>query len=115
MAFQLAFNNSLNARGIPVVNSLLSDACVNDRTVRNESMGLMNRLVNTGENDIQSALTDSFMLLQEQTKAINKENQILVASILKNGLPEGWSSQSYKAIWLIVDHAGLKSKKKISL
>lgn len=52
------------------------------------------------------------MLLQGQTQTIDKENQILVASILKKGLPEGLSSQSYKAIWLIVDHADLKFQKK---
>lgn len=31
---------------------------------------------------------------------------------MKKGLPKGLSAQSYKAIWLIVDHAGLKFQKK---
>lgn len=84
----------------------------NDQKFRTESMTLMNKLNSTGANDVPSSLIDSLMLLQEQILAIDKENQILVASILKKGLPEGLSSQSYKTIWLIVDHAGLKFQKK---
>lgn len=72
----------------------------------------MNRLNSAGADGMTASAIDSLMLLQEQTQTIDKENQILVASILKKGLPEGLSAQSYKAIWLIVDHAGLKFQKK---
>lgn len=108
----LVFSTFLKAQSIQEIDSLLLMAYENDQKFRTESMTLMNKLNSTGANDVPSSLIDSLMLLQEQILAIDKENQILVASILKKGLPEGLSSQSYKTIWLIVDHAGLKFQKK---
>lgn len=105
---------SLSAQSIQKIDSLLFGAYESDQKIRMESMTLMNRLNSAGPNDVPGSVIDSLMLLQEQTQAIDKENQILVASVLKKGLPEGLSSQSYKAIWLIVDHADLKFQKNIS-
>lgn len=108
----LILSTSLNAQRIQEIDSLLSGAYEKDQKVRIESMALMKKLNGAGADGMTVSAIDSLMLLQEQTQAIDKENQILVASILKNGLPEGLSSQSYRAIWLIVDHAGLKFQKK---
>lgn len=108
----LVLSTSLKAQSIQEIDSLLLMAYENDQKVRTESMTLMNKLNSTGANDVPGSVIDSLMLLQEQTLAIDKENQILVASILKKGLPECLSSQSYKAIWLIVDHADLEFQKK---
>lgn len=108
----LILSISLKAQSIQEIDSLLSGAYERDQKVRIESMALMKKLNSAGADGMTASAIDSLMLLQEQTQAIDKENQILVASILKNGLPEGLSSQSYRAIWLIVDHAGLKFQKK---
>ena len=105
-------NMSLSAQSIQKIDSLLLGAYESDQKIRTESMTLMSKLHSAGANDVPVSVMDSLMLLQGQTQAIDKENQILVASILKKGLPEGLSSQSYKAIWLIVDHADLKFQKK---
>lgn len=106
----LAFNViSLNAQDI---DSLLQKAYEREQKVRTESMTLMNKLNKAGSDGISATIIDSLIILQEQTQIIDKENQILVASILKNGLPEELSSQSYKAIWLIIDHSDLKIQKK---
>ena len=108
----LVLSTYLKAQSIQEIDSLLLVAYENDQKVRTESMILMNKLNSTGANDVPVSVIDSLMLLQEQTQAIDKENQILVTSILKKGLPEGLSQQSYKTIWLIVDHADLKFQKK---
>jgi hypothetical protein len=100
---------SLNAQDI---DSLLMQAYEREQKVREESMNLMNRLNKVGANDISATTIDSLMILQEQTQIIDKDNQDLVGSILKSGLPEGLSSQSYKTIWLIIDHSDLKFQKK---
>lgn len=108
----LILSTSLNAQSIQEIDSLLSGAYEKDHKVRIESMALMKKLNGAGDDGMTVSAIDSLLLLQEQTQAIDKENQILVASILKNGLPEGLLSQSYRAIWLIVDHAGLKFQKR---
>jgi len=108
----LVLSTYLKAQSIQEIDSLLLVAYENGQKVRTESMILMNKLNSTGTNDVPVSAIDSLMLLQEQTQTIDKENQFLVSSILKKGLPEGLSSQSYKAIWLIVDHADLKFQKK---
>jgi hypothetical protein len=100
---------SMNAQDI---DSLLMQAYEREQKVRKESMNLMNRLNKVGANDIPATAIDSLMILQEQTQIIDKENQDLVGSILKSGLPEGLSPQSYKTIWLIIDHSDLKFQKK---
>ena len=83
----------LKAQSIQEIDSLLLVAYENDQKVRTESMILMNKLNSTGANDVPVSVIDSLMLLQEQTQAIDKENQILVTSILKKGLPEGLSQK----------------------
>lgn len=103
---------SSNAQNIQEIDSLLTKAYERDQKARAESLNLMNALNSFGSNDIPATIIDSLMILQEQTQTIDRENQILMASLLKNGLPEGLSSQSYKTIWLIVDHADLKLQKK---
>lgn len=108
----LVLSISLKAQSIQEIDSLLLGAYESDQKVRTESMTLMNKLNSAGANGVPTTVIDSLLLLQEQTQRIDKKNQIFVASILKKGLPEGLSSQSYKAIWLIVDHADLKFQKK---
>lgn len=103
---------SLTARDIRKIDSLLTEAYARDQAVREASVDLMNRLNRAGADQVPASVIDSLMLLQEQTRRIDRENQVLAASVLKDGLPEGMSPRSYKAIWLIVDHAGLKFQKK---
>lgn len=112
IAILLVLGTSLKAQSIQEIDSLLSASYERDQKVRIESLALMNKLNSAGADGMTASATDSLMLLQEQTDRIDKENQRLVSSILKDGLPKGLSPQSYKAIWLIVDHAGLKFQKK---
>lgn len=112
LSILFAFNIPLNAQNIQKIDSLLSKAYKSDQTVRVHSMNLINKLNNIGVNDTPATVIDSLMLLQEQTQKIDNENQTILASILREGLPEGLSSRSYKAIWLIIDHADLDFQKK---
>lgn len=112
LSFLFASNVLLGAQNVQETDSLLRRAYDMDQKVRAESMSLVNRLNSAGVSGVPDSVIDSLMLLQEQTQAIDRENRALVASVLKGGLPEGLSQQSYKAIWLIIDHADLKFQKR---
>ena len=70
----------------------------------------MNRRVNGGE--YSAALVDSLVAAGAEMERIDRENMRLVASLLRDGLPEGLAAESYDAVWLIIDHASLKEQKK---
>ena len=92
LSILLILSISLKAQSVQEIDSLLTGAYERDQKVRTESLTLMNRLNSAGADGMTASAIDSLMLLQEQTQTIDKENQILVASILKKGLPEGLSA-----------------------
>lgn len=100
-----------HAQSIHEIDDLLSQAYEKDQKVRFELMNLTKRVNNAGTNNVSAAVADSLMMLSGQMQVIDIENQNLIASVLKDGLPEDLSPQSYKTIWLIVDHADLKQQK----
>lgn len=71
-------NMSLSAQSIQKIDSLLLGAYESDQKIRTESMTLMSKLHSAGANDVPVSVMDSLMLLQGQTQAIDKENQILL-------------------------------------
>lgn len=71
-------------------------------------MELTQHLNNENLNQTPTTVIDSLVELKAQMEAIDQQNQHLLASLLQNGFPKGLSPQSYKTIWLIVDHADLK-------
>jgi len=66
----LVLSTSLKAQSIQKIDSLLLGAYESDQKIRTESMTLMNKLHSAGANDVPVSVIDSFMLLQEQTQAI---------------------------------------------
>ena len=90
-------------------DSLLREAAARDQQVRMQLLE-MNRRVNDGE--YSAALVDSLVAAGVEMERIDRENMRLVASLLRDGLPEGLAAESYDAVWLIIDHASLKEQKK---
>ena len=43
---------------------------------------------------------------------IDNENMAVVESLLQQGLPEGLSAESYKTIWIVIDHASLEKQEQ---
>lgn len=90
-------------------DSLLSQAYRKDQDARGKLIELTQKL-QSGNQD--KTVIDSLFLISEQMKRIDRENIGLVARLLKRGLPEGLSAQSYKTIWLILDHADIRKQKR---
>ena len=90
-------------------DSLLREAAARDQQARMQLLE-MNRRVNGGE--YSAALVDSLVAAGAEMERIDRENMRLVASLLRDGLPEGLAAESYDAVWLIIDHASLKEQKK---
>ena len=82
LSILLILSISLKAQSVQEIDSLLTGAYERDQKVRTESLTLMNKLTSTGADNVQVSIIDSLMLLQEQTKVIDKNNQIPVAAIL---------------------------------
>ncbi len=66
----LVLSTFLKTQSIQKIDSLLLGAYESDQKIRTESMTLMNKLHSAGANDVPVSVIDSFMLLQEQTQAI---------------------------------------------
>lgn len=90
-------------------DSLMREAAARDQQVRMQLLE-MNRRVNGGE--YSAALVDSLVAAGAEMERIDRENMRLVASLLRDGLPEGLAAESYDAVWLIIDHAPLKEQKR---
>ncbi len=90
-------------------DSLLREAAARDQQVRMRLLE-MNSRVNGGE--YSAALVDSLVAAGAEMERIDRENMRLVASLLRDGLPEGLAAESYDAVWLIIDHAPLKEQKR---
>ena len=66
----LVLSTFLKTQSIQKIDFLLLGAYESDQKIRTESMTLMNKLHSAGANDVPVSVIDSFMLLQEQTQAI---------------------------------------------
>lgn len=96
---------------IPVVDSLIQRAYTIDQSVRLELSDLQRRANNRG---YTSAVVVSLVILTERMEQIDRENTALVTAVLKEGWPKGLHPESYHAIWIIVDHADVKTQRKLS-
>lgn len=100
--------HSIGAQTCTKTDSLLARAYQRDQDIRLKFMKLTQHLNNENLNQTPTTVIDSLVELKVQMEAIDQQNQHLLASLLQNGFPKGLSPQSYKTIWLIVDHADLK-------
>lgn len=103
---------SANGQSSREIDSLLHNAYEKDQRIRKDFMNMLKKVNSIGTSNVTAGLADSLVFLSEQTKLVDKDNSELLDRILKNGLPKNLSSQSYKTIWLIIDHSDLDQQKR---
>lgn len=84
-------------------DALLADVWYKDQHVRYQMQELTNAVCIDGRTE----LVDSLIMLSECVERIDNENMAIVDSLLQRGLPDGLSAESYKTIWIVIDHASL--------
>ena len=89
-------------------DKLLAEVWYKDQYVRLQ----MQELTKAVNNDGNAELIDSLVVLSENIERIDKENIAVIDSLLQQGLPKGLSEESYKTIWIVIDHASLEKQKQ---
>ncbi len=84
-------------------NKLLAEVWAKDQGVRRQMMELTKAVSVDGRGD----LVDSLIVMVERMECVDAENMAIVDSLLQHGFPKGLSSESYKTIWIVIDHAPL--------
>lgn len=59
-----------------------------------------------------TGLIDSLILVNDIVERNDAKNIKVVDKILKSGLPQGLSEESYKTIWIVIDHAPLEKQEQ---
>lgn len=85
------------------VDRLLAEVWMQDQAIRQQMIELTRAVTIEGRME----LVDSLLIVNEAMERIDSENMAVVDSLLKQGLPEGLSEESYKTIWIVIDHASL--------
>lgn len=103
-AFILLFATIFSAfsQNVSELDAVLAKAYETDQSARLELVDLLKRANTDGYTE---SLTDSLVMISMKIDSIDIANYSLVSSILDNGLPEGLSEDSYKTLWIVIDHA----------
>lgn len=99
----------LVACGTPqTTDRILADVWQRDQAIRHRMMELTRAVTVEGRME----LVDSLLATNEAVDRIDAENMAVVDSLLAEGLPEGLSSDSYKTIWIVIDHASQEKQEQ---
>ena len=90
--------------GVRQTDKLLVEVWAKDQGVRRQMMELTKAVTTI---DGREDLIDSLVVVSEKLERIDAENMAIVDALLQQGLPEGLSAESYKTIWIVIDHAPL--------
>ena len=89
-------------------DKLLAEVWERDQSVRHQMMALTKAVTVEGRMD----LIDSLLVVNEAQERIDAENSAIVDSLLQGGVPENLVPESYKTIWIVIDHASLELQEK---
>lgn len=84
-------------------DTILAEVWEKDQSIRLRMMELTKAISVDGRTD----LIDSLVSVVDYQQRIDEENMAVVDSLLQRGLPAGLSAESYKTIWIVIDHASL--------
>lgn len=87
-------------------DELLTKVWESDQSIRQQMVELTKAVTTENRTD----LIDSLISTSGQVERIDAENMAIVDSLLQNGLPQGLSAQSYKTIWIVIDHSTLEKQ-----
>ena len=85
------------------VTTLLAQVWNDDQQPRHQMVELTKAVTVEGRTE----LIDSLILVNELVERNDARNIKVVDKILKKGLPHGLAAESYKTIWIVIDHAFL--------
>lgn len=89
-------------------DSLLAGVWEKDQSIRLRLAELTKAVSVEGRTD----LIDSLVSVVDEQQRIDEENMAVVDSLLQRGLPAGLSAESYKTIWIVIDHASLEKQEQ---
>ena len=89
-------------------DTLLKEVWNDDQQPRQQML----KLTKTVTVDGRTELIDSLILVNEIVERNDARNIKVVDKILKRGLPQGLSEESYKSIWIVIDHAPLEKQEQ---
>lgn len=84
-------------------DNLLAEVWEKDQSVRLRMAELTKAVSVEGRTD----LIDSLVSVVDEQQRVDEENMAVVDSLLQRGLPTCLSADSYKTIWIVIDHASL--------
>ena len=87
---------------------LLEEVWNDDQQPRHQLMELTKAVTVEGRTE----LIDSLILVNDIVERNDAKNIKVVDKILKSGLPQGLSEESYKTIWIVIDHAPLEKQEQ---
>lgn len=90
------------------IDRLLTEVWTQDQAIRQQMIELTRAVTVEGRME----LVDSLLIVNEAMERIDAKNMAVVDSLLKQGLPEGLSEESYKTIWIVIDHASLVQQER---
>lgn len=89
-------------------DTLLKEVWNDDQQPRQQMLKLTKAVTVDGRTE----LIDSLILVNEIVERNDARNIKVVDKILKRGLPQGLSEESYKTIWIVIDHAPLEKQEQ---
>ena len=89
-------------------DTLLTEVWNDDQQPRQQMLKLTKAVTVDGRTE----LIDSLILVNEIVERNDARNIKVVDKILKRGLPQGLSEESYKTIWIVIDHAPLEKQEQ---
>ena len=89
-------------------DKLLAEVWNDDQQPRHQLVELTKAVTVEGRTE----LIDSLILVNDIVERNDAKNIKVVDKILKSGLPQGLSEESYKTIWIVIDHAPLEKQEQ---
>ena len=90
------------------IDTLLVEVWNDDQQPRHQLVKLTKAVTVEGRTE----LIDSLILVNDIVERNDAKNIKVVDKILKSGLPQGLSEESYKTIWIVIDHATLEKQEQ---
>lgn len=81
----------------------LAEVWNSDQSIRIQMAELMKAVTTEGRTD----LIDSLISVGDEMQRRDSVNMAVVADILQSGVPKGLTKESYKTIWIVIDHSSV--------
>lgn len=89
-----------------VTDKVLAEVWNSDQSIRIQMAELMKAVTTEGRTD----LIDSLISVGDEMQRRDSVNMAVVADILQRGVPQGLTKESYKTIWIVIDHSSVEEQ-----